>query len=70
MALLPSLWAVAMGSGLGKVIGSHYSEWIPRASLGPQGCCRHKQEANPIRRFSGLSIVVLGYTQATSDLLS
>lgn len=22
--------------------------WVSRASLGPQGCCRHRQEANPM----------------------
>lgn len=58
-----------MGSGLGKVVGSHYSDC---GSPGPLWA--HRAAADIGRKqtqcFSTLSMVVLGCTQATSDLLS
>lgn len=57
-----------MGSRLGKVVGSHYSE---RGSPGPFGA--HRKAADIDRKqtqcFSTLSMEVFGCTHATSDLL-
>lgn len=57
-----------MGSGLGKVVGSHYSE---RGSPAPLGA--HRAAADVDRKqtqcFSTLSMEGFGCTHATSDLL-